>query len=65
VITGDEEKTLASLDQVVLAVGMYPRDDLKSKLREMQIEHAVVGDAVQVRRIMEATEEGARAAWEL
>jgi 2,4-dienoyl-CoA reductase-like NADH-dependent reductase (Old Yellow Enzyme family)/thioredoxin reductase len=65
VITGDEEKTLASLDQVVLAVGMYPRDDLKGKLREMQIEHAVVGDALQVRRIMEATEEGAKAAWDL
>jgi NADH dehydrogenase FAD-containing subunit len=65
VITGDEEKTLSSLDQVVLAVGMKPREDLKNKLREKTIPHVIVGDALQVRRIMEATEEGARAAWEL
>jgi pyruvate/2-oxoglutarate dehydrogenase complex dihydrolipoamide dehydrogenase (E3) component len=65
VITKDEEKMLSSLDQVVLAVGMHPRNDLKTKLKEMEIQHAVVGDALQVRRIMEATEEGARAAWEL
>ena len=65
VITKDEEKMLSSLYQVVLAVGMYPRNDLKTKLKEMEIQHAVVGDALQVRRIMEATEEGARAAWEL
>jgi NADPH-dependent 2,4-dienoyl-CoA reductase/sulfur reductase-like enzyme len=65
VITVDEEKILSSLDQVVLAVGMHPRNDLKTKLKEIEIQHAVVGDALQVRRIMEATEEGARAAWEL
>ena len=65
VISADEEKILSSLDQLVLAVGMYPRDDLKGKLKEMGIQHTVVGDALQVRRIMEATEEGARAAWEL
>ncbi len=65
VITQGEENTLSSLDQVVLAVGMNPRDDLKSKLKENEIRHVIVGDALQVRRIMEATEEGARAAWEL
>ncbi len=65
VITGNEEKDLSSLDQVVLAVGMKPREDLKNTLKEKAIPHAVVGDALQVRRIMEATEEGARAAWEI
>ena len=65
VITQDEELTISSLDQVVLAVGMEPRNDLKSKLKENDIHHVIVGDALQVRRIMEATEEGARAAWEL
>ncbi len=35
------------------------------KLKENEIRHVIVGDALQVRRIMEATEEGARAAWEL
>lgn len=65
VITGDEENTLSSLDQVVLAVGMKSREDLKNKLKEKAIPHTIVGDALQVRRIMEATEEGARAAWEL
>jgi len=65
VITQGEEQTLPSLDQVVLAVGMNPRDDLKSKLKENDIRHVIVGDALKVRRIMEATEEGALAAWEL
>ncbi len=64
IITGDDDKTLSSLDQVVPAVGMKSREDLKSKLKEKAIPHAVVGDALQALRIMEATEEGARAARE-
>jgi 2,4-dienoyl-CoA reductase-like NADH-dependent reductase (Old Yellow Enzyme family)/thioredoxin reductase len=61
---GQEEK-LSSFDQVVIAVGMKPRNELKTFLAEKNIRHVVVGDALKVRRIMEATEEGATAAWEL
>ena len=61
----DQEETIADLDQVVLAVGMKPRDDLKRYLQESGIQHAIVGDTREVRRIMEATEEGAKAAWDL
>jgi NADPH-dependent 2,4-dienoyl-CoA reductase/sulfur reductase-like enzyme len=60
-----KEETLSPVDQVVLAVGMKTRDDLKEYLRERGIRHSVVGDSLEVRGIIEATEEGARAAWEI
>ena len=65
VAVGDNEETLTGFDQVVIAVGMKPRNELKRCLEENNIPHTVVGDALQVRRIMEATEEGAKAAWDL
>ncbi len=63
-IEGQEEKS-ADFDQVVLAIGMKPRNELKDTLEKRGIPHTIVGDALQVRRIMEATEEGAKAAWDL
>ncbi len=57
--------TISPVDQVVLAVGLKPRDDLKAVLEALKIPHVVVGDARRPRRIIEAVEEGARAAWEL
>ena len=56
---------LQDVDQVVLAVGMKPRGELKQHLEDSGIEYKVVGDALQVRRIIEATDEGAKAAWSL
>lgn len=61
----EREEVLEGIDQVVLAAGMEPRSELKDTLKKLEIRHFVVGDAAQVRRIIEATEEGARAAWEL
>jgi NADPH-dependent 2,4-dienoyl-CoA reductase/sulfur reductase-like enzyme len=60
-----QEETIAPVDQVVLAVGMRPREELKAAFEVKGIPHRVVGDAREVRRIIEATEEGAMAAWEL
>ncbi|MBI9075239.1 MAG: FAD-dependent oxidoreductase [Desulfatibacillum sp.] len=60
-----KDEVLEGIDQVVLAAGMEPRTELKETLQKLGIRHFVVGDAVQVRRIIEATEEGARAAWEI
>jgi 2,4-dienoyl-CoA reductase-like NADH-dependent reductase (Old Yellow Enzyme family)/thioredoxin reductase len=57
--------TLSPVDQVVLAVGLKPGDGLKAVLEALKIPHVVVGDARRPRRIIEAVEEGARAAWEL
>jgi hypothetical protein len=65
IVSNDQEERLVGFDQVVLAVGMKPRDGLKKYLESSGIRHFVVGDALAVRRIMEATEEGAKAAWEL
>jgi NADPH-dependent 2,4-dienoyl-CoA reductase/sulfur reductase-like enzyme len=66
VLEADGQEAVASgFDQVVLAVGMKPRQELKAELAQMGIPYTVVGDALSVRRILEATEEGARAAWEL
>ena len=57
--------TLSPIDQVVLAVGLKPKDELKAALEALKIPYALVGDAKRPRRIFEAVEEGARAAWEL
>jgi 2,4-dienoyl-CoA reductase-like NADH-dependent reductase (Old Yellow Enzyme family)/thioredoxin reductase len=64
-VTNGQEESPADFDQVVLAVGMKSRNALQACLLKEDIAHVVVGDASQVRRIMEATEEGARAAWAL
>ena len=63
--TNGERTTLSPIDQVVLAVGLKPRDELKEILEALKIPFAVIGDARQPRRIFEAVEEGAKAAWEL
>ncbi len=61
----NDAETVSGFDQVVLAVGMKPRNGLKDGLAASGIRHTVVGDALEVRRIMEAVEEGANAAWEI
>ncbi len=57
------EEVLSPVDQVVVAVGLRAREELKAFLKNSGIPHFVVGDAANPRRIIEATEEGARAAW--
>ncbi len=64
-VSEGETETIAPVDQVVFAVGMKPRDDLKKVLDGRGVRHFVVGDAREVRRIIEATEEGAKAAWDI
>lgn len=59
------EKKLAPIDQVVIAVGLQPRNGLAEFLKAHGYQYFVVGDARQPRRIIEATEEGAKAAWNL
>ncbi len=59
------EQILSPVDQVVIAVGLKPRDALKDILQARKIRHFIIGDAFQPRRILEATEEGSRAAWNL
>jgi 2,4-dienoyl-CoA reductase-like NADH-dependent reductase (Old Yellow Enzyme family)/thioredoxin reductase len=64
-VSNGQEERATGFDQIVIAVGMRPRNDLKETLKQSGIRHTVVGDALKVRRIMEATEEGAKAAWDL
>ena len=63
-VDGNEE-VISPVDQVVIAVGLKSRDDLKNSLKERGIRHYIVGDAAKVRRIIEAVDEGAKAAWDL
>jgi 2,4-dienoyl-CoA reductase-like NADH-dependent reductase (Old Yellow Enzyme family)/thioredoxin reductase len=63
--TEGEKTSLSPIDQVVMAVGLKANDALKGILEALKIPHAVIGDAKQPRRIFEAVEEGARAAWEM
>jgi pyruvate/2-oxoglutarate dehydrogenase complex dihydrolipoamide dehydrogenase (E3) component len=65
VLIEDREQILSPVDQVIIAVGLKPNDKLKEILQAKKIRHFIIGDALQPRRIIEATEEGARAAWNL
>ncbi|MCJ7495065.1 MAG: FAD-dependent oxidoreductase [Deltaproteobacteria bacterium] len=65
ILSGGEEQTLSPVDQVIIAVGLKPRDDWQQILPARGIRHWVIGDACQPRRIIEATEEGAKASWSL
>ena len=60
-----EETRIQPVDQVILATGIESSAVLKATLEKEKIRHFVVGDARTPRRIIEATDEGARAAWEL
>jgi 2,4-dienoyl-CoA reductase-like NADH-dependent reductase (Old Yellow Enzyme family)/thioredoxin reductase len=65
-ISSKENKEIISpVDQVVIAAGMKSRQDLKKVLGDKGIVHHVVGDALNPRRIVEAVEEGAKAAWDI
>ncbi len=65
VLLDGTEENLSPVDQVIIAVGLKPHDQLKEILQAKKIRHFVIGDALQPRRIIEATEEGARVAWNL
>jgi NADH dehydrogenase FAD-containing subunit len=65
VSSGGAEKRLAPVGQVIVAVGVRPRQELKELLVRKNIRHFVVGDAQEARRIIEATTEGAQAAWQI
>jgi 2,4-dienoyl-CoA reductase-like NADH-dependent reductase (Old Yellow Enzyme family)/thioredoxin reductase len=65
ILSQGAEELLSPIDQVVIAVGLKPMENLKKFLEGKGIRHSVVGDAVLPRRIIEATEEGAKAAWSL
>ncbi len=59
------EKKIAPVDQVIIAVGLKPRNNLAESWPRQGIRYLIVGDAQQPRRIIEATDEGAKAAWSL
>jgi 2,4-dienoyl-CoA reductase-like NADH-dependent reductase (Old Yellow Enzyme family)/NADPH-dependent 2,4-dienoyl-CoA reductase/sulfur reductase-like enzyme len=61
----EEDRKLEPVDQIIVAIGVTPRNTLKDMLSKKGIRHFIVGDAVAPRRIIEATTEGAKAAWEI
>lgn len=65
VVVKGEERTISPVDQVVVAVGLTSRQELRGICERLGIPHALAGDAVSPRRIIEATEEGAMAAWKV
>jgi len=60
-----EEGSVEPVSQVIVAVGVTPRQGLKGMLKEKNIRHFIIGDTKDPRRIIEATTEGAGAAWEI
>ncbi len=65
IITDGKERKLEPVSQVIVAVGVTSRQALKGMLKEKNIRHFIIGDTKDPRRIIEATTEGARAAWEI
>lgn len=65
VATEEKEDQLAPVDQVILAVGTRSKNELKDVIEKKGITCIVVGDACQPGRIIEATDSGAKAAWEI
>ena len=65
VTTGGKDKKIEPVNQVIVAVGVTPRTALKEMLQKKSIRHFIVGDATAPRRIIEATTEGAKAAWDI
>jgi 2,4-dienoyl-CoA reductase-like NADH-dependent reductase (Old Yellow Enzyme family)/thioredoxin reductase len=65
VLIDGKEEILSPIDQVIIAVGLKPNDELKEILEAQKVRHFIIGDALEPRRIIEATEEGARAAWNI
>ncbi|OPL13849.1 MAG: hypothetical protein AVO39_09830 [delta proteobacterium MLS_D] len=65
IVMDGEKSTLSPVDHVVIAVGLRPRDELKKTLDDLGISCALVGDALDPRRIIEAVEEGAGAIWKI
>ena len=63
VSTNGKEQKLEPVNQVIVAIGVTPRNTFKDMLREKGIRHFIIGDASTPRRIIEATTEGASAAW--
>jgi 2,4-dienoyl-CoA reductase-like NADH-dependent reductase (Old Yellow Enzyme family)/thioredoxin reductase len=62
---GGEDRKLKPVNQVIIAIGVTPRNTLKEMLRKKGIRHFIIGDALAPRRIIEATTEGAKAAWDI
>lgn len=60
-----QDRKLEPIEQVIVAVGVTPRNDLKEFLKKKAIRHFIIGDADKPRRIIEATEQGANAAWQI
>ena len=60
-----EDLPIDPVNQVIVAIGVTPRNTLKDMLAKKGIRHFIIGDAVAPRRIIEATTEGAKAAWEI
>ncbi len=62
-IRNGEDVRIEPVAQVIIAIGVTPRNALREILSKKGVTHFVVGDAVEPRRIIEATTEGATAAW--
>ncbi len=65
VVTNDGEQKITPIDQVVIAAGAKPRNELEEVLKAKNMRYYLVGDAANPRRIIEAVEEGAKAAWDI
>jgi 2,4-dienoyl-CoA reductase-like NADH-dependent reductase (Old Yellow Enzyme family)/thioredoxin reductase len=61
----EKKESFLSVDQVVLAVGAKPKDDLAKSLKALIAETYLIGDCLEPRKAVEAIDEGAKVAHRL
>ena len=59
-----EDSKLEPVNQVIVAIGVTPRNTLKDMLQKKGIRHFIVGDAVAPAVLLKRRREGAKAAWD-
>ena len=57
-VSGDGREEIIPADTIILAAGSNPENKLATQLKGKPYKVMVIGDAVQVRRVLEAVEEG-------
>jgi pyruvate/2-oxoglutarate dehydrogenase complex dihydrolipoamide dehydrogenase (E3) component len=61
----EQETVMGPFKQIILALGTRPRNELVVQMEKAGIPYTIVGDAEKTGRIIEATESGANAAWNI
>jgi hypothetical protein len=60
-VVDGEEKEIGPADSIVIALGTIPSRALYEKIKDKSVEVVNIGDSIEVRKALEAIEEGYKA----